>query len=134
MSSDLTILAGGDIFIGLPDGNLAAIRDDRLDRAAVDEPLVDPAAEVIEVLERALGTRREDRLDRRAGPLPAGRLAATAPEQQLPLHLHDRLSRAQGKPEGDQGLARSGEAEYRNHHSQSKDIREREAGVPGGLG
>ena len=56
------------------------------------------------------------------------------PQQQLPVHLDDRVRGAQGQPEGDQGLGRPGEARRRGHHAEPEDLRRRALELPGGLG
>ena len=50
-----------------------------------------------------------DALDKNGG-LHSRRLAEAPAQQQRTLHLHDRVPGAQGQPEGDQGLERSGQA------------------------
>ena len=62
------------------------------------------------------------------------RLAEAAAAEQLALHVDDRVPRAQGQPEGHQGLGRSGEARDRGDHAEPEDVRRRALELPGGLG
>ena len=56
------------------------------------------------------------------GKLLPVELAEPAAEQQLAVHLDDRVPRAQGQPEGHQGLGRSCEARRLRHHAESEDL------------
>ena len=61
-------------------------------------------------------------------------LAEALAEQQLPLHVDDRVPGPQGQSEGDQGLGRPGEGRRRGHHAESEDLRRRPVQLPGRLG
>ena len=91
--------------------------------------------------DRRPGGRRGDagaglrhRPDRREGRQPAGRLADAAAQQQLALHLDDRVPGPQGEPEGHQGLGRPGQAGRLGHHAEPEDLGRRPLELPGGLG
>ena len=60
--------------------------------------------------------------------------ATRLPERLAALHVDDRLRRAQGQPEGHQGLARHREARRRDRHAQPEDVGQRQALVPRRLG
>ena len=74
-----------------------------------------------------------DAIARKGGP-PAGQLAEPAPGRQHTLYVDDRVSRAQGQSEGNQGLARPGEAGGRGDHAKSEDLGRRAMGLPCRLG
>ena len=78
--------------------------------------------------------RLRHRPDRGEGRAPAGQLADAAAQQQLALHVDDRVPRAQGESEEDQGLGRSGAARRLGHHAQPEDVRRRALELPGGVG
>ena len=88
---------------------------------------------------RARGGRRHARArlrhrrDRAARPPPRG-LAEAAPAQRVALHLDDRVPRAQGEPEGHQGLGRPREARRAGDHAEPEDLRRRALELPRGLG
>ena len=77
---------------------------------------------------RHAGARLRHRSDRRAqrSLLPADWQDALA-EQQLPVHVDDRVPGSQGQSEGDQGLERPGEGRRRSHHAEPEDLRRRPA-------
>ena len=64
-----------------------------------------------------LGLRHRRDPASKAGLLAEG-LAEAAAEQQCPVHLDDRVPGAQGEPQGDQGLGRSGQARRIGHHAR----------------
>ena len=68
------------------------------------------------------------------GQAHPGRLAEAPAAQLLAVHLDHRVPGAQGQPEGDQGLERSGQARRRGDHAQSQDLGRRALELPGGLG
>ena len=71
---------------------------------------------------------------RDAGQAAAGQLAGAPAEQQLAVHLDDRVPGAQGQPEGHQGLGRPGEAGRVGDHAEPEDLGRRALELPGGLG
>ena len=74
-----------------------------------------------------------DALHEKGGLHPQG-LAEAAAQQQRPLHLDHRVRRAQGQPQGDQGLGRPGQARAEGHHPQPQDLGRRALELPGRLG
>ena len=74
-----------------------------------------------------------DALHDKADLLPAN-WQTRLPYNSTPLHFGDRLPRAQGQPQGDQGLARPDQARHRGGGSQPQDFRRRALGLPVGVG
>ena len=64
----------------------------------------------------------------------ADRLAERAAQQQLALHLDDRVPGPQGQPQGHQGLGRPGQARRLGDHAQPEDLGRRALELPGRLG
>ena len=59
---------------------------------------------------------------------------SAAAEQQLPVHVDDRVPGPQGEPEADQGLGRPREARRRGDHAEPEDLRRRALELPGRVG
>ena len=83
---------------------------------------------------RHAGARLRHRRDRRQAGLHRAGLAEAAAAQQRALHVHHRLPRAQGQPEGHQGLGRPGQAGHAGHHAEPEDVRRRALELPGRVG
>ncbi len=89
---------------------------------------------------RPAGRRRDARARLRhrrageAGQAPAGQLAGAAAQQQLAVHLDDRVPGAQGQPEEDQGLGRPRAAGRLRDHAEPEDLGRRALEPRGGLG
>jgi hypothetical protein len=89
---------------------------------------------------RRSGSRRGDdepgqrhRVSRRQGPGRQG-LGEEIPQQRLALHFGDGLHRAQGQPEGDQGLVGPDRSGHPGHSSAPEEHRQRPQHLPVGLG
>ena len=78
--------------------------------------------------------RLRHRRARDAGQAAAGQLADAPAEQQLAVHVDDRVPGAQGQPEEDQGLGRPRAAGRLRDHAEPEDVGRRALELPGGVG
>ena len=74
-----------------------------------------------------------DQIAEKAG-IAAGQLAVPTAQQQLAVHLDDRVPGPQGEPEGHQGLGRPGQAGRLGDHAEPEDLGRRPVELSGRVG